>query len=421
MIKFINSINTTLIDGQTSVSHRLFLILLTILPATFPFHHQLSSPVAVGALLMWIISGRWKNLRFAWSNRFFLFFTLLFFITLGSLLYSEAFDFFLIEKKLFLLLFPPILSGLFLDKKDVTRMLYSFVIGCTIASVYSLSHSLSVNFSLNRLSVFVNDLYSTEMTTNAIGISHVYFGMYLSFAVVILFYFVIYEKQTMGKFIGILTHISFLLFFMFLIGGKMSIISLLFLLFLTGVTYSIRTKRWLIGALLVIFPIIAFWTTLNYSSYTKGRFQELLNPQNYFVGDNAWNSIGARISIFKCAIQGYHKSPIFGTGVGDVQNDLNRCYSDLNFTSLMDMNAHNQYVQLLLGSGVIGLGFFCAILFYAIVSAYRRKNWIYIYFIFVFALCCLTESVLERQHGVIFFSFFNSLLFFNPRVTSEAV
>jgi O-antigen ligase len=218
--------------------------------------------------------------------------------------------------------------------------------------------------------------------------------------------------------IGIL--LIFLVFFLFQLGGKMSIISLILLSFVACILIIINSKRWIIGVLFFLIPISILLITLNFSANLQNRVQALLNVENYQVGDNYWNSIGSRITALHCTYEVFKISPIIGTGIGDVQNDLDVCNEASEFQTLKGMNSHNQYLQFLLGTGVIGLLLFVAGLFSLTWFAYRQKNQLYLCFIFLFAFCCLTESLLERQQGIMFFSFFSSLLFFNVQRQSPS-
>ncbi len=123
---------------------------------------------------------------------------------------------------------------------------------------------------------------------------------------------------------------------------------------------------------------------------------------------------GTWLSIFQCVKDLFNSSPIFGTGLGDVQNDLDACYRSHGFNSLVDMNAHNQYFQYVLGTGLMGLILYLTFMIFFIRKAAGSKNYLLLGLLILFSLCCLTESLLERQHGVMFFSFFSSMLYFYP-------
>ncbi|MCX8491977.1 MAG: O-antigen ligase family protein, partial [Cyclobacteriaceae bacterium] len=98
-------------------------------------------------------------------------------------------------------------------------------------------------------------------------------------------------------------------------------------------------------------------------------------------------------------------------GVGDVQNKLQEVYKRyfLKYSYMEKFNAHNEYVQTLLGLGFVGLIILLFTLAFPFYLAYKKQEIIYILFIALFAYCCITESMLHVQKGIVFYAFFNSL------------
>lgn len=395
--------------------NRFFCLLLILLPASFPFYHSISSILTIAIIFVWLLLDGYKNIFKALKNKFVLLFILTYLISLISLAYShnKGAGFFTLQKTLSLLIFPLILFTVKLSKKTTESIIYSFAISCSIAAISSLAYAVFKNYSVNSLATLIPELFGTTMSFQLLGVSHVYFSLYLAFTIIIFFYFLMIKEKHSYTSILVLILIAFLLFFLFILGGKMSIISLFMIMFITCIAFIIKTKRWLIGFLCFVLPVSIFFITVNNSQYAKNRFYPLFNSSNYEVGNNSWNSIGSRVSILKCVIEIFKQNPIVGTGVGDVQDDLDECTEGLGFTSLKEMDPHNQFLQYLLGIGIIGMIVFIVSILYPFVIACRYKNILYLCFMFLFSLCFLTESLLERQHGVMFFAFFNSLFAFH--------
>ena len=49
----------------------------------------------------------------------------------------------------------------------------------------------------------------------------------------------------------------------------------------------------------------------------------------------------------------------------------------------------------------------------------KEGNWLYAFFLFSIIFNFLVESMLEKQSGVIYFAFFNALLYFTYRPFAE--
>jgi len=74
-------------------------------------------------------------------------------------------------------------------------------------------------------------------------------------------------------------------------------------------------------------------------------------------------------------------------------------------------NAHSQYFQTFVTLGLTGFLLLLATLFFPAIRALRRGQVLYFVFLVIFAINILFESMLEIQQGVVFYAFFNILLF----------
>jgi len=194
----------------------------------------------------------------------------------------------------------------------------------------------------------------------------------------------------------------------------MSIIALFFLGIAWFVAFIVKTRRWKTGLLMLIFPVVLLSIVLVKFQNSMDRFLFMFNVENYQVGDNFWNNMGSRLSILKCVRGVFNENPMIGTGIGDVQDDLDKCNESL-YPTLIGMNPHNQFLQVLLGTGIIGLLSYIFFVIYSILKGFKAGKELYLSFLVIFFMCTLTESMLERQQGLVFFSFFYCLLLFHQK------
>lgn len=181
----------------------------------------------------------------------------------------------------------------------------------------------------------------------------------------------------------------------------------LFLLF--KMATSIYSKLIFIGCLVsVVFLVFAIPSS-------KKRIDEICNTKLILPNKNQKSEeVNFRYGIYHCAILILKENWITGVGPGNVQKDLNNCYSGYSYKnyddySKIDYNSHNQYLDILLKYGIFGLGLFFVFLFWGI----GNTNLFYRIFLFLIVMAMLTENILERQVGIVFFTFFNSLFFIN--------
>jgi O-antigen ligase len=146
------------------------------------------------------------------------------------------------------------------------------------------------------------------------------------------------------------------------------------------------------------------------------------------VGSNKENGITQRIFLWGHAKEIIKQHPVIGVGTGDVNAALDEQYKNLlesnkdfppsmvraiKSFSLNKFNAHNQFLQTAMAIGLLGLIVFLINIGISISHAYREKQYLFLSFLALFVLSCFSESLLERQWGIVFFSFLNSLFVFN--------
>jgi O-antigen ligase len=126
------------------------------------------------------------------------------------------------------------------------------------------------------------------------------------------------------------------------------------------------------------------------------------------------NQEDTRLIIWKSALEISKKNLLFGVGIGDVRTELADEYNRIGQEKMENerLNAHNQFVEVLLENGIIGLGIFLAI--FAVMSyiAISDRNILYGIFISMIFMFFMFETVLYRLAGVTFFSLFSFLLIY---------
>ncbi len=104
----------------------------------------------------------------------------------------------------------------------------------------------------------------------------------------------------------------------------------------------------------------------------------------------------------------------FGVGTGNVDEYLHQRLNQYGLKQLVeeDLNPHNQYLQTALEIGLIGLIILLLILLTSIYIAYKNKNVLTVFLVSNVAFNMLFESMLQRQSGILFYTFWISLLLF---------
>lgn len=132
------------------------------------------------------------------------------------------------------------------------------------------------------------------------------------------------------------------------------------------------------------------------------------------IANETFLSRDGRISIWSSAFQSIRNNLIFGVGIGDVKTELMKEYIRQGDQNLIQnrYNVHNQYLEILMENGIIGLALFLSILGVMLYIAFSERNTLYYSFTIMMLIFFLFETVMERLQGVSFFALFSFLLIY---------
>jgi O-antigen ligase len=208
--------------------------------------------------------------------------------------------------------------------------------------------------------------------------------------------------------------IPLLALFIFLLSSRLvlviTLVSLLYFL-----TKNIRTtKKWRWAIPMILIAVAGFFITP-----VAARFKEItresanIRHREIFDANVYFNGVEFRLLQFKIvpSILSSQHCWIIGTGAGDAQEALNKKYRELNMyqgsgsfeKGYIGYNTHNQFLETLLQSGIIGILIFAAIFGYYLRLILVSDNKAYQLSLIIICAYCLNESVFETQYGIILF------------------
>jgi len=343
----------------------------------------------------------------------FLFLSFIYFIYIISLLYTSNIDsgLFDIEVKLTLFLLPLILFSNPLPLKSETDKVFkAYITGCLVGVFICLFQSGTLYFESHDLNSFVYTNFSVLFHPS-------YFSLYLNFAVIILFYYLIEsDKNKLKKTVLLVSLITLFSISIVLANSKAVILTLFLSFFLAGLYFG-HKKGFFKTAILLTLSIIIVLSFFIYKTpqlYLRIYDTErILNEYIHNENLRDYEGTSQRILIWKSSAGIIKQNLLTGVGAGDVKDILLEEYSKKNYNYIIakSLNAHNQFIQTFIATGIFGFLVLISLFVLPLIKSYRRKNFIYFLFLLIVFLNFLTESMLETQAGVIFFAFFNSYLF----------
>ena len=386
--------------------------LLSYSPKLIPIGFILVFIIAIFGLIK-------KKAQFVFPNKLMIAFILLYIFYVVGTLFTNNLPLALnyLEYKLSFLLIP--LIFLIRPKESISLFSVSvgLIIGIIITAITSFINGIQC---YNEIDYFLECFTSSYLTSE----HPTYFAVYLTLAIALSWYGWINNFRFFKISLVILFNI--IAFSMLFLGLSLS--GILFALFAIGIIILILINRkWgklvslstLIGAPLLMalmffsVPSIKSDMLSSFNSF-KAFFQ---NPDEFLEFDGEHNGDDVRLIMWSVTTQEFMEHP-FGVGTGNVDYFLSKRlkkYHQMEMAKMDDTkqilyNPHNQFLQTGLEIGVFGLLILLFIVIYSIRKSIQDKNWILLILASNLAFNCLFESMLQRQSGLVFFTFWLILL-----------
>ncbi len=210
----------------------------------------------------------------------------------------------------------------------------------------------------------------------------------------------------------------------------LSFSGLLFLMIVFGciALYFIYKKWGKLPAfgLVLIFPLVAFIAVKKvpslrgeYNGSVKYVSSFIENP-THFIKDRKENMSGSeqRLVMWLVAYEQIKEQPM-GVGTGDVDDVLGKRLKELGREQLAEkkLNPHNQFLQTTVEIGVLGLLILLSIVTIFFAYGWKYRNWLLLIIVGSLVFNSLFESMLQRQSGIVFYTFWMCLLVLIPKKT----
>ena len=134
-----------------------------------------------------------------------------------------------------------------------------------------------------------------------------------------------------------------------------------------------------------------------------------------------FTSTSSRFVVWKEATLLLKDHWLMGAGTGDIKDVLMEGYEKNNFQYGLKhkLNPHNEFLQIWISVGIIGFLIYLLALLFPIWRFFFLPEFCLSLFPIIIFLYSLTESVLENQYGILFFTFFYVLFYQVSTVKSE--
>lgn len=307
-----------------------------------------------------------------------------------------------IEKHLPFILFPLVFfsNRRKLREKNIRINVRKIFVICALMSfLASFFFGLWRMFFLERN---INPIYITyKFLTDLFGVHQIYVSVFYVLAILFCFDFYYHknDNKTPNKkylIIGLILFIAVIL-----LSSRTAILASIIVLFIKTLFFN---KRKIKEIILILCSAVLLGLTLTFSIPTlKARVVNLNNNVSSYSGTSF------RLKVWGNVIVLFKDSPVYGYGLGKSQEVLDNQYHEVNFRRafLGNFNAHNQYLQSLLDTGVLGFVFLNLMLLSPFI--YTKNKPVFLLFTILILIALVPESFLIRQNGIIFYCLFFSI------------
>ncbi len=394
-------------------------LLLILLTASLPYHYFASSALIIAGVFLTlyhcIVSKVFNFVKFDKLSVLWIgYFALEVMGLMNTSFENLGTGFSVLEKHQAMVFIPLIFLDFKIDVNMRQKILFFFVLSCFIASVVCVAFNLYSSYTLHN--TFFNEwMFSHDRLSKPIGLQAVYFALYLSVALLIILNYLVERNSSISLFKNVMIGVVFIMFFLMVIalGARTITVALMCTIILNLIYYALSRKSKLMLLLAAVVPLI-FSLIILLNPVVKTRFMDMLKS-NYELSN--YGSYFARSKIWIPGLEAIEENIWFGVGTGDSQSELDKKFVEHGYLEGVQVfNMHNQYFQTLLDLGIIGLCIFLTIFYVQVREALSQRNLLYLSFLIVFLGGCLTESMLNRNKGIVFVLVFSFVFFKSGRL-----
>ena len=367
-------------------------IALALVAVTLPFPQLKINTWCIWLLIIcWLFANSLQDkLAFLKSRKQIWLFVAVFFIYAIGIIYGNfRIGLFEIEKKLALLIFPIVLGTLpKINANHYRLILASYAASCILIGLLCLVSVFYINYSRGiKYSSESSWLFSYTNLTETYGFHPSYFAMYCILSLSILVNILLKGNNSIIRKAILMTGALFLIVFVFLLASRIGLFALfiLFISFIIG--YSYKKKRLLYGILALTFILIAGIYALQVFTPLATKLKGLFDT----ASENPIYSGSFRIELWKSTCQVIQDNPLTGVGTGDLQATLDKIYETIKspnkeYYNYKVYNSHNQFLDVAATVGILALLLFVWSLVYPAYKAYKRVDYLYVIFAFLFVI-----------------------------------
>ncbi len=335
---------------------------------------------------------------------------------------TEAFK--LIERNLSFIIFPVLAQSVTtFSSKQWKILFYTYLLSAFTISSYCLLLAFNTyletgSASINNSDHFVYNIFMHQRLTSPIRMPAIYLNSFISFGGIMVINKLVNQWRRLNN-----KEVYFLTAYLFFNGVmlyllKSSILAAAVPLVLVTIHFK-KIKQFISSSRLKmgIASIFLVLSSIFFFSIIKTKLGNFEIKQDYSA--ESIGPLNIRIAIWEGAYGVIQKNWLLGVGTGNLEEPILTEFSAINFTEGLNSkyNAHNMFLQYWAMNGLPGIITFLLLLICLIHWSAKNGSNELLALVLLITIFSLTESTLQTQRGILFFSFLCAALYWkgNPK------
>ena len=298
----------------------------------------------------------------------------------------------------------PIFASLMTINQDIKKNLATvYIFSAFINSTVNISYAVYRGFILPEK---INQWYfSYDFLAEPFGIQPIYLALFYVLAI-------FFVADRLKKHWVYWLIIIFLFINLFLLSARNALISLLILLPIYLIIKVKISKQTFFGIALIL--TVSCIVALQ-SPVVKNRVFRATKERNLFSGTSL------RYNIWSSALDASEKNIVFGSGKYNGRALLVEEFKkrELKTPTKYEYHAHNQFLAFLIEYGIVGVLILVFLFFQLGYNFIKNGEILGFFWLIMVFFACITESILTRQWGIIFFALFASCFWDISKVNTQ--
>ena len=354
--------------------------------------------------LLWLIDGKYQEkFQKIKSNKFLLFLAFFIVYSLLSSLWSENLEMAFKHIRLNLYFITLFVIATSIKKEQIAKVITFFLYGMLVSEIIS----YGIFFEMWK--------FNDATVSNPVPfMHHIHYSVFLSFTAILLLNRIFSKNYTIKE------KILFSIFFMtatgnlFLAEGRTGqVIFLVGIILITVLHYKIQLKSLFFSSVLIL---LTLFMAYQLSDTFKNRLEVSLNDIKNISKMDLNGSLGIRIAYYMTSLDIIENNIIFGVGLGDYIDETKEVLKQEKYNFLSEetkefmgsYSPHNQFLLILLQQGLIGFIGFIYLIYLLIKTPIENEELkkLFIIYIIIFLLSCMTTPPLKSQFPLSLFILF---------------